>query len=590
MTKGLPAKLATTLVVALVLPFATAQEQATNKPVAVLLEDDTDTRGDWLGVYGTYAYVLCGMRAPHNLTGGPGWPLESFSVKTGDPDEYPRAWQSSAPSISDRSVLLDPSGLKRTPATWDDHGETRPLGKGPDLHIRFAVPEGLFLAALYFFEVDWIQYREYRIRIYSDEEPRVLLIDTEVDNFLKGKYKRFAIEGPAQILIVIERGQSPNAIVSGLFLNELTPPNTHLLDRTMSLLGVTLPPVPEGPAADTLSLKAKAAADALAQVASSSAPQNTLRIYIEQEALFLKEMANFIAAQPGDYLPTMATTWRDMESRLAKGLLAKGAPEDEALLRMLMDYALYANCDFNDARQQMDTLTTLLTASGLEAQPEWPWQAETAETLATWFMFSGRRHEASSALRAFSKLCLQKLPPDKSREKLITVGRDALRAGVPLPVADCLSEWQERNGRLPGNGQSLLAGLYYAAGKNDKALVEYTRVEPDLEPGRQHRWVLIAMLTAYLREGELAKTERVLARLRSEYPASPEVDEAEYRIGVYHLEKRDLAAARRCFAELQKATVSETYRRLCTESLDRVSYLENILAPPKGRRWSWGGD
>ncbi len=156
-------------------------------PFAVVLADDDDTRGDWIGTYGTHGYVLCGMRSPYDLSGGAGWPPLSYSVATGDPEETARAWRSSAPTERDRSVLLEPSGLKRTAASWDDHGEVYPLGQGPDLHVQISIPDGPFLLSLYFFEIDWIQHRAYRIRVFADNLHGEPLAETEANNFFKGK-------------------------------------------------------------------------------------------------------------------------------------------------------------------------------------------------------------------------------------------------------------------------------------------------------------------------------------------------------------------------------------------------------------------
>ena len=188
------------------------------KPLAIVLAEDSHTRGDWIGTYGTYVYLLCAMRAPHFLCGGRGWPVE-VSFATGDPAERIRSWLSTAPAERDRSVLLEPSGLRRTPAALDDHGEVRPLGEGPDLHIGISIPDGSFLLSLYFFEIDWIQYRAYRIKLVADGKKPRILAETTASDFFRGKYKRFVVMGPVKLRIIIERGQSPNAQISGIFLD-----------------------------------------------------------------------------------------------------------------------------------------------------------------------------------------------------------------------------------------------------------------------------------------------------------------------------------------------------------------------------------
>ena len=61
------------------------------EPFAIPLADDTETRGDWLGVYGRHVYVLCGARRPASMKGGPGWPIE-YNVTTPKEDDPARAW------------------------------------------------------------------------------------------------------------------------------------------------------------------------------------------------------------------------------------------------------------------------------------------------------------------------------------------------------------------------------------------------------------------------------------------------------------------------------------------------------------------
>ena len=154
---------------------------------AVALPDDVETRGDWFGTYGTDFYVLGGMRSRRALQGGKGI---SYSIETGDASEQARGWHSSMPTRRDRAIPMEPNGWERTAACFDDHGEVRPLGEGPDLHVGLSVPDGSYMVSLYFFEVDWIQYRDYRIRVL-EAGTNTQLLTMEVSDFLKGKYKRF---------------------------------------------------------------------------------------------------------------------------------------------------------------------------------------------------------------------------------------------------------------------------------------------------------------------------------------------------------------------------------------------------------------
>jgi hypothetical protein len=76
-------------VVMLLLFAATARpaEQDEMKPLVVPLPDDVETRGDWLGTYGTDFYVLGGMRSSHALQGGR---QIDYAIATGREDERAR--------------------------------------------------------------------------------------------------------------------------------------------------------------------------------------------------------------------------------------------------------------------------------------------------------------------------------------------------------------------------------------------------------------------------------------------------------------------------------------------------------------------
>ena len=197
-------------------PTPQAMVHPRGRRVVALLSDDVQTRGDWPTAYGDYAYVLCAMWQ-YNVCGGPGWPFP-LKIYGGDPKDRPKRyiWRLSRPL--DGRALWNPKDRTRTPAVWDDHGEVYPLGKGPNLYVDLAVPDGDFVLSLYFFEVSWPQYRNHRLRIL--DEHRKPLASASVADYYDGVFKRFLVAGPRKITLETTRGYSPNAVLSGLFLDQ----------------------------------------------------------------------------------------------------------------------------------------------------------------------------------------------------------------------------------------------------------------------------------------------------------------------------------------------------------------------------------
>ncbi len=191
-----------------------APAQPANTRVAALPED-TQTRGHWIGKYGRFACVLFGM-AGYHLCQGWGWPLP-FTVSTDAPQEPGRYWIARLFEREDKRPLYNPNDGGYCPAILDDHGEVRPLGKGPNLHLNTVLPEGTFVASLYFFEIDWPQYRRYTVRVKTSAGQ----LTAVVGDFFNGKYVRFLVPG-GPLRISIYRELSPNAIVSGFFVDEVT--------------------------------------------------------------------------------------------------------------------------------------------------------------------------------------------------------------------------------------------------------------------------------------------------------------------------------------------------------------------------------
>lgn len=223
LNQGKPTEFSFDLILEQTAASAAPQQAALNpdpKAPVIVLPDDVETRGDWIGKYGKLAYVLCAMRSPNSIQASraQGW---RWDIKGGSAQDSYRLWKSAAPAKEDRTVLLQPDRARRVPASIDDHGEAYDLGQGPDLHLRCSIPRGMHQLSLYFFETDWIQYRAFDISIYSDDKAHQLLAKTDVSDFFKGKYKRFQIQGPRKLHIHLDRCNSTNVVISGIFLDAI---------------------------------------------------------------------------------------------------------------------------------------------------------------------------------------------------------------------------------------------------------------------------------------------------------------------------------------------------------------------------------
>ena len=123
----------------------------------------------------------------------------------------------------------------RRQAEWDDHGESYPrTHEGPDLYCTLKIPEGLFFLSLYDFNKDGHQgknrFRDYQVSIRAhdqkaslydiagfDREPE--LARARIHDFWGGVWKRFLVQGPAQLTVHVARNDSFNTILAGAMLD-----------------------------------------------------------------------------------------------------------------------------------------------------------------------------------------------------------------------------------------------------------------------------------------------------------------------------------------------------------------------------------
>jgi len=208
---------------------------------AIYIGEDRITKGRWIGNYGNYFYILCGMGGYKNLfswsfKGGKAWTkfVEyektstgvrenwKYKVYTGNPEDGVRGWVTKLED--DLPVFLThPYRKKPRPANWDDHGEVYPVGKGPDLYLDLPIPEkGEFSVSLYFVNDPYFYEPNRKYTIYViDKRERAILTATDVEDFINGVYKKFIVKGPSLITFRIYRNLSLNTLLSGVFIDRL---------------------------------------------------------------------------------------------------------------------------------------------------------------------------------------------------------------------------------------------------------------------------------------------------------------------------------------------------------------------------------
>ncbi|MBM4044415.1 MAG: hypothetical protein FJ279_04815, partial [Planctomycetes bacterium] len=186
--------------------------------VAVLPDDDA-TRGNWHPVYGQRSYVFFAL-GENRAAVTRGDPLLT-RVYTGRPDREPQVWRSRGDWELDGRVLRNPLTGRRMPGVINDWVSDAKLGRGPNLFLDVSIPDGLFVLSLYFFEVDWIQYRAYTLTVQAPDGK--VLATTPVEDFYEGKYKRLAVSGPTKLTLHLRRQMSTNALVSAAFLDPVAP-------------------------------------------------------------------------------------------------------------------------------------------------------------------------------------------------------------------------------------------------------------------------------------------------------------------------------------------------------------------------------
>ena len=206
---------------------------ATRHSRALYMGENRSDLGNWKYNHpGTEGFILCAMQAPFDIVGGPdlkrprahaglkSLPM-AYRLSTTDPKEGGRRWISRLNDPSP-SALWNPVSHCHTSSNWDDSGEQRPVG--PDLRVGLTVPSGPHRLSLAFVNDHSYFEPSRRYTLYLKDTEGRLLTGCDVEDHLGGVYKHFAVFGPQQIRIHVSRDLSLNTLLSGVFLDPLSPP------------------------------------------------------------------------------------------------------------------------------------------------------------------------------------------------------------------------------------------------------------------------------------------------------------------------------------------------------------------------------
>ena len=211
--------------------------------LGVLLEEDWETKGDWLGRLGRSRTILCAMSSPLNqqMKTDSRVKVRGHVGPHHEEGELLRHWVH-RPWWDDRRVLYSPVSGYRRQASWDDHAEAYPMSyEGPDVWVEFEVPDGLHRAAFYFFNKDGHRgrnrYRDYLLELKTGRGPDPglnqpmrpsverrgdLLATARVREFWGGVWQCFAVQGPGTFRLKIGCNDSFNTIVSAVCIDQFS--------------------------------------------------------------------------------------------------------------------------------------------------------------------------------------------------------------------------------------------------------------------------------------------------------------------------------------------------------------------------------
>ena len=227
-----------------------------NAPQVVALDDDWNTRGDWLGRYGKYWAKLSAMIRVEDggdYIWGAGYKRVRYHSRIGpnaDKNDAIRYWVHWLYTDNPNTLEIPPVYLhsrvlkgytnwenNRRQSEIDDHGEAYDYRKdGPNVYVSLQVPKGDFVMSLYNFNKDGDsgdnRKRDYRVSIRPHNTSKSLediddfwqqpeLASARFRDFRSSVYKRFLIRGPQQLTIEVNKKYSLNTILAGVMLDEV---------------------------------------------------------------------------------------------------------------------------------------------------------------------------------------------------------------------------------------------------------------------------------------------------------------------------------------------------------------------------------
>ena len=230
-----------------------AAAPASERPIAAALPDDWNTQGDWLGRYGRSWANLCAMLSPRDYLWGAGGEPVAYNLRI-DPRQKKNSirywvhWVSTDnPRVLEMPAVYFDSRVEggyakpknyRRQSEVDDNGESYPLWKeGPHVYATVKVPVGRYIFSFYNHNKDGHdgsnRMRDYAISLRVHPADKAL---DDVRDFGKwpevahgrqrdlwgAVYKRYRVQGPTTLTLKLDKNQSFNVILAGLFLDRET--------------------------------------------------------------------------------------------------------------------------------------------------------------------------------------------------------------------------------------------------------------------------------------------------------------------------------------------------------------------------------
>ena len=232
---------------------------AANTPGVVALPDDWTTQGTWSGRYGRYFAVLSAMIAgPGDYLWGTGAQPVEYAARTGPqpPGSALRYYVAELSTADPRALEMPPVYLDsrvalgtvertddaaqqkyRRQSEWNDFGQDYPMtARGPGIFVTLKIPKGNYVLSLFDRNKDGHdglnRARDYLLSVRPhdanaelndidgfDNQPE--LASARLRDFWGSSWKKFAVRGPRELTVEIDRNHSFNTMLSGVFLDEI---------------------------------------------------------------------------------------------------------------------------------------------------------------------------------------------------------------------------------------------------------------------------------------------------------------------------------------------------------------------------------